>query len=87
MVHLYLRNTVLDTLNSKRGSMGLFLNDPGFYQKVTAVTSNLQAITQQIKDGNGTLGKLMTDETVYNKLTATVDRLNTLSESLADAAE
>ena len=76
-------NAILDTMNSRRGSMGMFLNDPGFYKKVTAVAGNLQVITQQISDGKGTLGKLMTDESMYNKLNATVDRLNTISESLA----
>jgi phospholipid/cholesterol/gamma-HCH transport system substrate-binding protein len=76
-------NTVLDTMNSKRGSMGEFLNDPGFYKKVTAVASNLEVITQQISQGKGTLGKLMTDESIYNKLSAIVDRLDTISESLA----
>ncbi len=76
-------NTLLDTLNSNRGSMGLFLNDPGFYKKVTAVAGNLQIVTQQISEGKGTLGKLLTDESLYTKLNATVDRLNMISESLA----
>jgi phospholipid/cholesterol/gamma-HCH transport system substrate-binding protein len=77
-------NTVLDTMNSKRGSMGEFLNDPEFYKKVTAVAGNLQVITQQISQGKGTLGKLMTDENMYNKLNATVDRLDMISQSLAE---
>jgi phospholipid/cholesterol/gamma-HCH transport system substrate-binding protein len=76
-------NTLLDTLNSNHGSMGMFLNDPGFYKKVTAVAGNLQVVTQQISEGKGTLGKLITDESLYTKLNATVDRLNTISESLA----
>lgn len=77
-------NAVLDTMNSKRGSMGMFLNDPGFYRKVTAVAGNLQTITQQISQGKGTLGKLMTDQQMYNKLNATVDRLDTISQSIAE---
>jgi phospholipid/cholesterol/gamma-HCH transport system substrate-binding protein len=76
-------NTLLDTLNSNRGSMGLFLNDPGFYKRITAVAGNLQTVTQQISEGKGTLGKLLTDESLYTKLNATVDRLNAISESLA----
>ena len=76
-------NTLLDTLNSNRGSMGMFLNDPGFYKKVTAVAGNLQIVTQQITEGKGTLGKLMTDESLYTKLNATVDRLDMISESIA----
>lgn len=76
-------NIMLDAVNSKRGSMGEFLNDPQFYKKVTAVAGNLETITHQISQGKGTLGKLMTDETMYTKLNATVDRLNTVSESIA----
>lgn len=77
-------NTLLDTVNSKRGSMGLLLNDPGLYKRITGVAANLETITTHISQGHGTLGKLMTDETLYNKLNATVDRLNTISVSLAE---
>lgn len=76
-------NTVLDTLNSKRGSMGEFLNDPQFYKKITAIADNLETVTHQISEGKGTFGKLLTDDTMYTKLNATVDRLNTISESIA----
>jgi phospholipid/cholesterol/gamma-HCH transport system substrate-binding protein len=76
-------DTLLATLNSNRGSMGMFLNDPGFYQRITAVVGNLQTITQQVRDGKGTLGKLLSDDQLYTKLNGTVDRLNTISESLA----
>lgn len=76
-------NTLLDTMNSRRGSMGLLLNDPGLYKRITAVAANLETTTTQMANGKGTLGKLMTDDSLYVKLNATVDRLNTISESLA----
>lgn len=76
-------NTLLDTVNSHRGSAGLFLNDPQFYKKVTKLADNLEVVTRGLADGKGTLGKLMTDETLYTKLNATVDRLNDISESIA----
>ena len=76
-------NTLLDTMNSKRGSIGLLLNDPGLYNRITAVAANLETATTQVAKGKGTLGKLMTDDSLYVKLNATVDRLNTISESLA----
>jgi phospholipid/cholesterol/gamma-HCH transport system substrate-binding protein len=75
-------NTLLDTMNSKRGTMGMFLNDPGFYKKVTAVANNMETITRQISEGHGTLGKLMTDEAMYNKLNATVVNTNKLVEGI-----
>ncbi len=76
-------NTIMDTLNSKRGSAGLFLNDPQFYKKVTQVADNLQTLTKAVVNGQGTLGKLVTDESMYNKLNTTVNRLNDITESVA----
>ncbi len=76
-------NTIMDTLNSKRGSAGLFLNDPQFYKKVTQLADNLQVVTKALADGKGTLGRLMTDESMYDKLNATVNRLNDITESVA----
>ena len=76
-------NTLLDTVNSKRGSAGLLLNDPQLYNKATKLLSNMEAITQGLSDGKGTLGKLLTDDAMYSKLNATVDRLNSISEALA----
>jgi phospholipid/cholesterol/gamma-HCH transport system substrate-binding protein len=77
-------NVLLDTLNSKRGTAGMFLNDPQVYNKTVALLNNAEEITRSISQGKGTLGKLLTDETMYNKLNETVDRLNTISESLAE---
>ncbi len=76
-------NVLIDTLNSKKGTAGLFLNDPQLYNKATKLLSNAEAITNSLSEGKGTLGKLLTDESIYTKLNATVDRLNTISESLA----
>lgn len=77
-------NTIMDTLNSRRGSAGLFLNDPKFYKNVTQLADNLQVVTKSLIDGKGTLGKLMTDESMYNKLDASVNRLNDITESVAE---
>lgn len=77
-------NIVLDTLNSKKGTAGEFLNDPKFYNKTTQLIDNLNAVAGGIRQGKGSLGKLMTDETLYNKLNASVDRLNQITESVAE---
>lgn len=77
-------NVLLDTLNSKRGTAGLLLNDPQIYNKAVALLNNAEQITRNIGEGKGTLGKLLTDETMYTKINATVDRLNTITESLAE---
>ena len=76
-------NTLLDTLNSKRGTAGMLLNDPQLYNKAVMLLNNAESITRSISDGKGTLGKLLTDESMFTKLNATIDRLNTISEALA----
>lgn len=76
--------TLLDTLNSKRGTAGELINDPQLYKHVNEIASNLQIITQSIAEGKGTLGKLMTDDTLYVKLNTSVDRLNSITSSLAE---
>ncbi len=73
-------NTLLDTLNSKRGTAGELLNDRQVDNKTVKLLSNAEEITRGISEGKGTLGKLLTDESLYTKLNATVDRLNTISE-------
>ncbi|MGA9426858.1 MAG: MlaD family protein, partial [Terracidiphilus sp.] len=76
-------NTLLDTLNSKRGTAGELINDPTLYEHLTRIAANLDVVTDRLANGSGTLGKLMTDSSMYDKLNATVDRLNTISESIA----
>ncbi|MDE3186916.1 MAG: MCE family protein [Acidobacteriota bacterium] len=74
--------TLVDTLNSKRGSMGAFINDPTFYRKLTRVADNLDKITGAISQGQGTLGKLVTDDTLYTHANSTVDKLDHIASSL-----
>ena len=76
-------NTLLDTVNSKKGTAGMLLNDPKLYNQSERLIGNLEEISRNIGGGKGTLGKLLTDDSMYTKLNATVDRLNTISESLA----
>ena len=73
---------LVDTLNSKRGSVGQLINDPSFYKKVTRIADNLDKITGNISQGQGTLGKLVTDDTLYTHANSTVDKLDRIATSL-----
>lgn len=74
--------TLTDTLNSNRGTVGELLNDPGLKKQVVSIATNLQKVTQAMADGKGTLGKLATDDTLYTKLDSAVDQLNQLTSNL-----
>ena len=70
--------TLIDTLNTDRGTMGAFINDPAMKRNVVSIAANLQTLTQAISDGKGSLGKLINDDSLYTKLDSTVDQLNTI---------
>jgi len=77
-------NTLMDTLNSKRGTMGGLINDPAFYAKINRTMDNLQKITASISEGQGTLGKLVNDDTLYTHANSVVDKLDKVATGLSD---
>ena len=75
---------LVDTLNSKKGSAGQFINDPALYKKISRITDNLQAITDNVVEGNGSLGKLIADDTLYTRANSAIDRMNRIATNLDD---
>lgn len=73
---------LIDTLNSKRGTVGALINDPALYAKVSRVADDLVKITDAISQGKGTLGKLVNDDTLYTHANSAVDRLDRVATSL-----
>jgi phospholipid/cholesterol/gamma-HCH transport system substrate-binding protein len=74
--------TLVDTLNSKKGSAGAFINDPALYNKLTRIADDLQTITGTVAAGNGSLGKFITDDTLYTRANSAVDRLDKITADL-----
>lgn len=68
--------TLVDTLNSKRGTAGELINDPALGKKITQIATNLQTITAAISDGKGSIGKFVNDDTFYTRANSTIDQLN-----------
>ena len=83
-VHKLMVNTnrLMDSLNSRHGTLGGLINDPAFYAKINRVMDNLQKVTSAIGEGQGTLGKLVNDDTLYNRANAVVDHLEKVSADL-----
>ena len=74
--------TLVDTLNTKRGTMGELINDPELYKKINMIAGDLQTITGSIAGGKGSLGKLITDDTLYTRANSAVDRLDKITTDL-----
>lgn len=74
--------TLVDTLNSKRGTVGELINDPTLGKKVNQIATDLQTITASISEGKGSLGKLVNDDTLYTRANSAIDRLNNITTDI-----
>jgi phospholipid/cholesterol/gamma-HCH transport system substrate-binding protein len=76
--------TLVDTLNSKKGTAGEFINDPEMAHKITRIAADLQTITTSIASGKGSLGKLVKDDTLYTRANSAIDHLNNITADIDD---
>ncbi len=75
-------NTIVDNLQSGKGSVGQLINNPDLYNKANATVDELHKLAQNLNSGKGTVGKLMNDDALYNRLNGTVERVDSLVAGL-----
>ena len=76
--------TLVDSLNSKKGTIGELINDPAMGRNVSLMIADLHKITGAISGGKGTLGKLITDDTLYERASTAIDNLQKMTVDLND---
>jgi phospholipid/cholesterol/gamma-HCH transport system substrate-binding protein len=67
---------ILSTIESGKGSMGEFINNPQFFDRANAILGQMQTIVSDVGNGKGTIGKFFADDTLYRKFAADVDKLD-----------
>ena len=82
IVLIHKLDLLIDTLNTKKGTIGMLINDPTLGNKLTRMASDLQSVTQSVSEGKGSLGKLITDDTLYNRANSAVDKLSMVADDL-----
>jgi phospholipid/cholesterol/gamma-HCH transport system substrate-binding protein len=80
--------TLIDSLNSDKGTAGMLLNDPEMARKLKMTIDQLQSMTAAIASGKGTIGKLnkgegsagklLKDDALYKNLNTAVSNTNEL---------
>ncbi|WP_260706215.1 MlaD family protein [Edaphobacter flagellatus] len=75
-------NTMVDNMQSGKGSLGQIVSNPDLYNKLNATIDELHKMTVNLNNGKGSLGKLVTDDTLYNHLNDTVAKLNNITTEL-----
>jgi len=72
----------VDSINSKRGTVGELVNNPDLYNKISLIATDLHTVIGAMAEGKGSLGKLITDDTLYNRANSAIDRLNRITTDL-----
>ncbi len=75
-------NSIADSLNSNRGSIGKLINDPVLYNKAVTTLNQLQALVDSISNGKGSIGKLVNDDTLYNRANNVVGKLELMATDI-----
>lgn len=73
---------LVDSLNSKKGTIGELINDPALAHKITQMVADLESITGSIANGKGSLGKLIKDDTLYERANSAIDRVDKITVGL-----
>lgn len=69
-------NSLADTLNSNKGSIGMLINNRELYDKGLKTLNELEALVDEVSNGQGSLGKLIKDDTLYDNLKQAANGLN-----------
>lgn len=75
-------NTIVDNLQSGKGSIGQLINNPDFYNKLNGTVDELHKLTINMNNGKGTIGKLISDDSLYNRFNDTTAKLENIATEL-----
>jgi len=75
-------NTIVDNLQSGKGSIGQLISNPDLYNKVNATVDELHKLTVNLNNGKGSIGKLVSNDQLYNRLNDTAGKLQNIADEL-----
>ncbi len=75
-------DSLVDSLNTGRGSIGQLINNPDLYNHAVSAVNQLQKIANQISSGKGSIGKLVTDDSLYNRANDAIAHLDSVTAQI-----
>ncbi|MDE1175985.1 MAG: MlaD family protein [Edaphobacter sp.] len=75
-------NTIVDNMQSGKGSIGQLINNPDLYNKLNGTVDQLHTLTVNLNKGKGSIGKLVSDDTLYIRLNDTIAKLDNIATDL-----
>lgn len=79
--------TTLDQVNNSNGSVGKFLNDPALYNSLNKTTAQLEAISNDLRQGRGSAGKFLSNDEFYNESRAALTDIRASLANLNQVAQ
>jgi len=73
---------IVSEVESGKGSIGKFLKDDEFYNRLTATVAETQQVASAINSGRGTVGRLIYDDRLYDDVRASVSRLDAILQGV-----
>jgi phospholipid/cholesterol/gamma-HCH transport system substrate-binding protein len=73
---------LIGLIESGQGSIGKFLVDEEFYNRLVKTVAELQKVAETISSGKGTVGRLLYDESLYNEARTSIARLDQVISDL-----
>jgi phospholipid/cholesterol/gamma-HCH transport system substrate-binding protein len=76
-------NTVVDNMQSGKGSFGQLLTNPDLYNKFVAAADDVHQITVKLNSNDNTVGKFFNDDAaMYNRLNDAIGRVDDITKDL-----
>jgi phospholipid/cholesterol/gamma-HCH transport system substrate-binding protein len=75
-------DSLADSLNSGKGSIGKLIQDPELYNRANDAITQIQKLVNEMGNGKGSIGKLITDDTLYDRANETIGRLQHIADDL-----
>jgi phospholipid/cholesterol/gamma-HCH transport system substrate-binding protein len=75
-------DSLVDSLNTGKGSIGQLINDPGLYNRANETVNQLAKLSTNLSEGKGTIGKLLTDDSLYNHINDTTARIDHITAEI-----
>jgi phospholipid/cholesterol/gamma-HCH transport system substrate-binding protein len=73
---------ILEAIQSGRGTLGQFINDPTMINKINGVLKQVQDLLNDVSNGKGTIGKFFADDTFYRKANDAVEKVDRLVDEI-----
>jgi phospholipid/cholesterol/gamma-HCH transport system substrate-binding protein len=76
-------NTIVDNLESGKGSFGQLLTNPSLYNKFTATADEIDKMTVKLNSNDNTVGKFMNDDAqMYDRVNDALGKLDSIMSGL-----